>query len=71
MPDWSFSVCDIQDHFEYNITKHETIADNPPVEVYMKLRSSKKDIDQNKHAKIEPKLETVEVNCWRYLPEPK
>ena len=29
----------------------------------MKLRSSKKDIDQNKHAKIEPKLETVEVNC--------
>ena len=32
--DGSYSVCDIQDYFEYIIKKHETIADNPPVQIY-------------------------------------
>ena len=27
-------VSDIQDYFEYIIKKHETIADNPPVQIY-------------------------------------
>ena len=32
--DGSYSVSDIQDYFEYIIIKHETIADNPPVQIY-------------------------------------
>ena len=28
-------VSDIQDYFEYIIKKHETIADNPPVQIYV------------------------------------
>ena len=35
LPDGSYSVSDIQDYFEYSIKKHETIADNPPVQVYV------------------------------------
>ena len=35
LPDGSYSVSDIQDYFEYTIEKHETIADNPPVHIYM------------------------------------
>ena len=34
LPDGSYSVSDIQDYFEYIIKKHETIADNPPVQIY-------------------------------------
>ena len=33
--DGSYSVFDIQDYFEYIIKKHETIADNPPVQIYV------------------------------------
>ena len=35
LPDESYSVSDIQDYFEYSIKKHETIADNPPVQIYV------------------------------------
>ena len=35
MPDGSYSVSDIQDYFDYIIKKHETIADNPPVQIYV------------------------------------
>ena len=35
LPDGSYSVSDIQDYFEYIIKKHETIADNPPVQLYV------------------------------------
>ena len=31
--DRSFSISGIQDYFEYIIKKHETIADNPPVQM--------------------------------------
>ena len=31
----SYSVSDIQDYFEYIIKKHETIADNLPVKIYV------------------------------------
>ena len=34
-PDGSYSVSHIQDYFEYIIKKHETIADNPPVQIYV------------------------------------
>ena len=33
LPDRSYSVSDIQDYFEYIIKKHETIAENPPVQM--------------------------------------
>ena len=35
LPDGSYSVSDIQDYFEYIIKKHETITDNPPVQIYV------------------------------------
>ena len=35
LPDGSYSVSYIQDYFEYIIKKHETIADNPPVQIYV------------------------------------
>ena len=31
----SYSVSDKQDYFEYIIKKHETIADNPPIQIYV------------------------------------
>ena len=38
--DGSYSISDIQDYFEYIIKKHETIADNPPVQMYVnKIKS--------------------------------
>ena len=39
--DGSYSVSDIQDYFEYIIKKHETMADNPPVQIYVnKIKNS-------------------------------
>ena len=35
LPDGSYSVSDIQDYFEYTIEKHETIANNPPVQIHV------------------------------------
>ena len=36
MPDGSYSISDIQDYFVYIIKKNdETIADNPPVQIYV------------------------------------
>ena len=35
LPDGSYSVSDIQDYFEYIIKKYKTIADNPPVQIYV------------------------------------
>ena len=35
LPDGSYFVCDIQNYFECIIKKHETIADDPPVQIYV------------------------------------
>ena len=35
LPDGSYSVSNIEDYFEYIIKKHETIADNPPLQIYV------------------------------------
>ena len=35
LPDESYFVSDMQDYFEYIIKKHETIEDNPPVQIYV------------------------------------
>ena len=34
LPDGSYSVSDIQDYFEIIIKKHETLTENPPVQIY-------------------------------------
>ena len=41
LPDGLYSVSDIQDYFEYIIKKHGTIADNPPVQIYVNKIESK------------------------------
>ena len=35
LPDGSYSVSDIQDCFECIIKKHDTVADNPPLQIYV------------------------------------
>ena len=35
LPNGLYSISDIQDCFEYIIKKHEAIADNPPVQIYV------------------------------------
>ena len=35
LPNGSYSVSDIQDYFKCIIKKHETIADNPPLQIYV------------------------------------
>ena len=35
LPDGSYSVSDIQDYVEFIIKKHETIGDNPAVQIYV------------------------------------
>ena len=34
LPDGSYSISDIQDYFEFIIKKHETLTENPPIQVY-------------------------------------
>ena len=36
LPDGSYSIADIQDYFEFIIKKHETLTENPPVQIYPK-----------------------------------
>ena len=33
-PDGSYSISDIQDYFELIIKKHETLTENPPIQIY-------------------------------------
>ena len=35
LPDGSYSVSDIQDYFEYILTKHEENVDNPSIQIYI------------------------------------
>ena len=34
LPDGSYSISDIQDCFEFIIKKHETLTENPPIQIY-------------------------------------
>ena len=34
LPDGSYSISDIQDYFEFIIKKHETLTENPPLQIY-------------------------------------
>ena len=35
LPNGSYSIADIQDYFESIIKKHETLTENPPVQIYV------------------------------------
>ena len=35
LPDGSYSIADIQDYFEFIIKKHETLTENPSVQIYV------------------------------------
>ena len=35
LPDGFYSISDIQDYFEFIINKHETLAENPPIQIYL------------------------------------
>ena len=35
LPDGSYSISDIQDHFEYILKKHSESVDNPPIRIYV------------------------------------
>ena len=35
LPDGSYLVFDIQDYFEFIIKKHETLTENPPIQIYL------------------------------------
>ena len=35
LPDVSYSISDIQDYFQFIIRKHETLTENPLVEIYV------------------------------------
>ena len=34
LPDGSYSIADIPDYFQFIIKKHETLTENPPVQIY-------------------------------------
>ena len=34
LPDGSYSISDIQDHFEFIIKKHRTLTENPSIQIY-------------------------------------
>ena len=34
LPDGSYSIAEIKDYFEFIITKHETLTEIPPVQIY-------------------------------------
>ena len=35
LPDSSYSINDIQDYFEFIIKKHETLTENPSIQIYL------------------------------------
>ena len=41
LPDGSYSISDFQDYFEFIIKKHETLTENPPIQIYSnKIRNT-------------------------------
>ena len=49
----SYSVSDIQDYFHYIIKKHDTAADNPPVQIYTNSIKNKNDFKRKTGYKLE------------------
>ena len=59
LPDGSYSVSDIQNYFECIMKKHETIADNPPVQIYVIKKKSRIDFKIKTGYKLELSTEKI------------
>ena len=55
LPDRSYSISDIQDHFKYILKKHEAVADNPSIKLYVNIKENRVTF------KIKLHLQTTEV----------
>ena len=42
LPDGSYLIFGLQDYFEFIIEKHETLSENPPVQIYPKKKIKKR-----------------------------
>ena len=62
LPDGSYSVSDMQDYFEIIIKKHETLTENPPVQIYVN-RIKNKIVFK---IKTGYKLELLTPEKWNY-----
>ena len=69
LPDGSYSISDIQDYFDFIIKKHETLAENPPIEIYpYKIKNRivfKVKTDTNKNYYLQKRLnyQRVEIKA--------
>ena len=64
LSDGSYSVSDIQDHFEYIIKKHETTVDNPPVQIYVNKIKNKIVFKIKAGCKLEKLLKETMQLLW-------
>ena len=53
LPDGSYSISDIQDYFEFIIEKHETLTENPPIQIYLNKIKNKIDFKIKTGYKLE------------------
>ena len=65
MTDGTCSIADIQDFFELFIKKHETLAENPPVQIYPNKKKIKSRIVFK--LKTEYKLELLSSEMMKLL----
>ena len=62
LPDGSYSIADIQDYFEFIIKKHETLTENPPVQIYRNKIKNRIVFKIKTRYKLE--LLTLEQTIW-------
>ena len=67
LPDGSYSVSDIQDYLQYIIKKHETMADNSPVKMYVNKTKNRIAFK----IKTDYKLELLSAETMRLLRKSK
>ena len=53
MSDGSYSIANIQDYFEFIIKKHETLAKNPPVQIYINRIKNRIVFKMKRNCKLE------------------
>ena len=50
LPDGSYLIFGLQDYFEFIIEKHETLSENPPVQIYPKKKSRREFLSKQRLA---------------------
>ena len=53
LPDGSYSIADIQDYFEFIIKKHETLTENPQIQIYINRIENRIAFKKNTGYKLE------------------